>query len=255
MPADCVTWSDLTAPELNALARRNACVLVPIGSTEQHGPHLVTGTDTLLAGAVCERTARIMSAEGHPAVVTPPVWTGLAGHHVGFGGTFSLCLATFSALIWDICASIRGAGFSDIVLVNGHGGNMAALSAIATDLSVRSGRPVWSTTYFVEAAAEIAELLDSQTSLQHACEAETSMIWALSPERVREDRLTDGPGFDMEAAMQPRLRAFEPFSALTANGVSGQASRATPEKGERLLAAAAQVLADRLATRHALSPT
>lgn len=246
-----VAWAELTAPELNALARRGATVLVPVGSTEQHGPHLVTGTDSLLAAEVCRRAALRLTAGGGACIVTPAVWTGLAAHHTGFGGTFSLGLATFAALLGDICASIRAAGFGDIVLVNGHGGNMAALSAIATDIAVQSGHPVWSTTYFVEAAEEIAGCLDAQTALQHAGEAETSMVWALSPGHVRRAELADGPGFDMAAAIAPRLRRFEPFSTLTANGVSGHARRATPEKGLRLLDIAARVLADRLAARPA----
>ncbi|MCR8726465.1 creatininase family protein [Frigidibacter sp. ROC022] len=242
-------------PRAEPTGTPQCCVLVPVGSTEQHGPHLATGTDSILAAAVCERAARLLTTEGRPAAVTPAIWTGLTGHHTGFGGTFTLSLATFSALIRDICASIRGAGFSDIVLVNGHGGNMAALWAVATDISVRSGQTVWSTTYFVEAATGIAAELESQSSLQHACEAETSMIWALSPDQVRQDRLTDGPGFDMAASMQPRLRAFEPFSNLTASGVSGFARRATPEKGERLLASAARILASSLVRRNTPSPT
>lgn len=62
MTQSIVTWADLTAPELNQLAARRAFVLVPVGSTEQHGPHLVTGTDSLLAGAVCEEAARLLQA-------------------------------------------------------------------------------------------------------------------------------------------------------------------------------------------------
>lgn len=249
MTQSIVTWADLTAPELNQLAASRACVLVPVGSTEQHGPHLVTGTDSLLAGAVCEEAARLLEAQGQAAVVTPAIWTGLAAHHVDLGGTFTLSLGTFGALIGEIVTSIRAAGFQDIVLVNGHGGNMAALSATASDLSVRLGHPVWSTTYFVEAGLELAAELEVQDALQHACEAETSMIWALWPERVRQERLVDGPGFDMHAAMQPRLRSFQRFSEHTPNGVSGFPSHATPDKGRRLLAAAAQVLARRLSER------
>lgn len=249
MTPPTVNWAELTAPELNALVARRACVLVPVGSTEQHGPHLATGTDSLLAGAVCEGAARLLAADGRAAVVTPPVWTGLAAHHVDLGGTFTLSLATFSALIGEIVASIRAAGFEDIVLVNGHGGNMAALSAVATDLSARLGQPVWSTTYFVEAAPEIAAELETQVALQHACEAETSMVLALSPQLVRSDRLVDGPGFDMQAAMQPRLRSFQPFSTLTPNGVSGSPHHASAEKGIRLLEASARVLAQRLSAR------
>ena len=244
-----VLWSELTAPELNTLATQGACVLVPVGSTEQHGPHLVTGTDSILASEVCKRAALAMHADGHPCVVAPPLWFGLADHHVDLGGTFTLSLATYSAVLADICASIRGAGFSDIVLVNGHGGNMAALTAIANDMAVRSGLLVYSTTYFIEAAAQINDLLETQSGLQHAGEAETSMIWAISPQMVRTDALVDGPNFDLQTVLQPRLRRFEPFAELTPNGVSGQAKKATAAKGDALLAASATVLARNLMYR------
>jgi len=242
-----VLWSRLTAPELKSLAHADATVLVPVGSTEQHGPHLVTGTDSILVAAVCERAAGEMARSGYPCVVAPTVWTGLADHHVEFGGTFTLGLPTFMALLTDICASIRKAGFSKVVLVNGHGGNMPGLSAAAAEIAAKTGMPVYTTTYFIEAAKEIEALLEAQENLQHACEAETSMIWALRSADVREDRLCDGPGFSLQAALQPSLRTFEPFSRLTQNGVSGSATKATPEKGARLLAACADVLARRIA--------
>lgn len=244
-----VLWADLTAPELNALATRGACVLVPVGSTEQHGPHLVTGTDSILVSEVCERAAQAMTAQGHACVVAPTLWFGLANHHIDFGGTFTLSLATYSMLLADICASICSAGFSDIVLVNGHGGNMAALTAITNEIAVQSDHPIYTTTYFIEAAAEINALLETQSGLQHAGEAETSMIWAISPQRVRIGSLVNGPNFDLQTVLQPQLRRFETFSALTPNGVSGQARNASPEKGEALLAASANVLAQNLIHR------
>ena len=248
-PPASLNWADLTAPELNSLAARRATVLVPVGSTEQHGPHLGTGTDSVLVAEVCRRAASQMSDAGIACVITPTVWTGLAAHHTSFGGTFTLSLATFAALLEDICNSIHGAGFHDVILVNGHGGNMAALTAIATDISVRSGKTVQTTTYFIEAAAEIGVLLEDQAAPQHACEAETSMIWATAPQSLRRKSIVDGPDFDLDASLRPSLRGFQPFSALTANGVSGKASRASAKKGEALLTAASTVLADRLMDR------
>jgi creatinine amidohydrolase len=141
------------------------------------------------------------------------------------------------------------AGFGRIVLVNGHGGNMAALSAVATDISSRTGQRIFTTTYFIEAEQEIASILEEQSNLQHACEGETSMMWALSPDHVRPSALCDGPDFELSHVLQPSLRAFEPFSRITQNGVSGAATNADAKKGERLLAAAAHALTRCLATQ------
>jgi creatinine amidohydrolase len=102
-------WNRLSAPALRALAQRDALVLLPVASTEQHGPHLPTGVDDLLCSAVCRRTAELLAPEV-PAVVAPTIWCGLADHHLPFGGTFSLRLGTLHALLEDLCGSILLAG-------------------------------------------------------------------------------------------------------------------------------------------------
>lgn len=117
-----IDWNRLTAEALRSLAARDAIVLLPAASTEQHGPHLPTGVDDMLVTEVCRRTARLV--EEIPVVVAPTVWCGLADHHVALGGTFTITLATYHALLRDLCRSILGAGFRRIVLVNGHGGNI-----------------------------------------------------------------------------------------------------------------------------------
>jgi creatinine amidohydrolase len=209
-------WSRLTAEALRLLAARDAVVLLPVASVEQHGPHLPTGVDDILVTAVCRRTARLLTL-GMPVVVAPTVWCGLADHHVAFGGTFSLSLATYHALLRDLCRSILKAGFGKIVLVNGHAGN-------------------------------IAGLLEDQGGLMHACEVETSMMMATAPELVDASRLPDahGPAFDVAASLRPTVKRWVAFDRLTASGVLGDARRASAAKGEALLAARATALARRL---------
>jgi len=138
--------------------------------------------DDFLVTAVCRRTARLLAPD-LPGVMTPTVWCGLADHHVAFGGTFSLGLATYYALLHDLCGSILKAGFGKIVLVNGHAGNIAALATIAGELTRELDAPIATATYFMVAAREIAGLLEDQGGLMHACEAETSMMMAEAPER------------------------------------------------------------------------
>ena len=131
-----IEWWRLKAAEINALAARDAVVIVPVGSTEQHGPHLPTQVDSLLVGEIARRAARLAAAST-PVVVAPTVWSGLAEHHMSLGGTLSLDFATFLALLRCICRSLLRQGFHRILLLNGHGSNIAALSVVVNKLAVK----------------------------------------------------------------------------------------------------------------------
>ena len=250
-----IAWNRLSAAALRALAERNAVVLLPVASTEQHGPHLPTGVDDFLCSAVCRRTATLL-AHDTPVVVAPTVWCGLADHHVAFGGTFTLSLATYHALLRDLCRSILAAGFRRIVIVNGHGGNISGLAALSVELTRELDAPIATTTYFTEALAEMRAILEDQDGVMHACEGETSMMLALTPELVDRARLPEahGPAFDIAASLMPSLRRTVSFKELTASGVLGDARRASAVKGEALLQACAQNLAARLRAGEPWSP-
>src|SRR5580700_10194809 len=175
-----VEWRKLRADELRERARSDALVIVPVGSIEQHGPHLPVEVDSMLGETVALRTAKNL-APGGPVVVLPMLWTGLSEHHMSFGGTITLDVATFTAVIEGICTSIVRHGFRRIALLNGHGGNDNALRVCADELAPKLGVPIVQLTYWHAAAEPIAALLETQTSLRHACEAETSMMMALRP--------------------------------------------------------------------------
>src|SRR3712207_4701133 len=81
-----VEWRHLRADQLRDLAAQDAVVFLPVASTEQHGPHLATGVDNILCSEVCRRAALQLSEMGHPIVVAPTLWIGLAEHHMAFGG-------------------------------------------------------------------------------------------------------------------------------------------------------------------------
>ena len=129
-----VLWNRMTAAELREAAAADAIVLLPVASTEQHGPHLATGVDVFLGGEGCRRAA-LLVAEKRRIVVAPTVWMGLAEHHVAYGGTMTVSLSTYHALLRDLCDAILRAGFKHILIVNSHGGNIAALAALTVDLT------------------------------------------------------------------------------------------------------------------------
>lgn len=245
--APVVEWAKMTAPALVDAARDDAIVLLPVASTEQHGPHLATGCDALLGAEVCRRTALTLTQAGTRAIVAPAVWMGLAEHHVAFGGTFTLALATWNALVRDLCRSILRASFKRIVIVNAHGGNIAALQALSEELTRELEAPIAYCTYpqVAEADGLIAPILEDQDNLKHACEAETSMMMALVPDLVDGARLSEAYG-PMETMLSKPLNRWRSFAEMTESGVRGDARRASAEKGERLFDACAQAIASRL---------
>lgn len=241
-----VMWNRMTAETLRAKADEGAMVLLPVASTEQHGPHLATGVDTFLCTEACRLTA-LELANSHPVVVAPCVWMGLAEHHMEFGGTFTLSLRTWHSLLEDLCRSIQRHGFKKIAIINGHGGNISALNALTTDLTRDLGMSIATTTYLIPAmnAGELVDILEDQTGVIHACEAETSMMMHACPDLVEHSRLNEATGLNssMSEVLEPPVHRWHSFKELTSTGVLGDARRSTAEKGEKLFDVMAKSLA------------
>jgi creatinine amidohydrolase len=242
-----VFWNRLKAADLVRLAEEDAIVLLPVASTEQHGPHLATGTDVYLCTEACRRAAEIVRAT-RPIVIAPTVWMGLAEHHMEFGGSFTVSLATWHAILRDVCQSILRAGFKKIMIVNGHGGNVSALNALTIELTRETGAPIATTNYLAFAETEVADILDDQESVQHACEGETSMMMAVEPDLVDRSQLANafGPQASLSSALARKVHVWRSFRSMTPSGVFGNARRSSPEKGERLFDAVARSMAEDL---------
>jgi creatinine amidohydrolase len=242
---DQIYWEQLRSPQLKSLADVNAIVVVPVGSMEQHGPHLPVKVDALLAAEVARRAA--LKVQTHqPILVTPTVWCGLAEHHMDFCGTLTLDFETFHALLRNLCRSIRHHGFRRIFLLNGHGGNIAALNVICSEL-VREleGLRVVSGTYWTlpEVAEKFSEILEVQQNVRHAGEAETSMMLALEPELVDQSILNQADGTPEIPFYGSGVSRWVSFKEVSANGVIGSPSVATAAKGELLLEVASEGIA------------
>ena len=238
-------WSRMKASEINALAELKTVVIVPVASTEQHGPHLPTQVDCLLVGAIAERAAHLAQAS-IPVIVTPTIWSGLAEHHMGLGGTLSLDFPAFFRILRGVCRSIVRDGFERILLLNGHGGNIAALTVAVNELSPELGVPLATATYWLLAQEAFGKILEKQTNVRHACEAETSMVLALAPELVDMKLAVNAVGPTAKEIAQvvgPGAHRWQTFKARTNHGAIGDPSAASAEKGEKLLDAAAQAVA------------
>ena len=238
-------WRRLRADELRERARAGAMVILPVASLEQHGPHLPVEVDTLLGETIARRTAAAIAARGEQALVLPAIWTGLSEHHMSFGGTVTLDYAAFAGLIEGVVRSVLRHGFRRIVLLNAHGGNENALRTITDELTPRLGVPIVQLTYWYAAAAAIAGILEAQTTLTHACEAETSMMLAARPELVATDRIPRA-GANRAPEPAPGVYRWRTIAARSASGVMGQPEAATAAKGERLFAAITEALAAKL---------
>jgi creatinine amidohydrolase len=237
-------WTQLKTTEF-ASDSSGTVVILPVGSTEQHGPHLPVDVDSRLATEIAGRTAEIVSASA-PILVLPTLWVSLAEHHMNFGGTLALDFSTFRAVLGCVVSSLAKQGFSKILILNGHGGNSAALTVIVDEWSRELKVPLACVTYWDAASDAFAAILDGQTNLRHACEAETSMVLAIAPHLVdvKEAQRVQAPRDGLVPTGGVfRSRRIEEWSQ---SGVVGAPALATSEKGVLLLNAAAEAIAGRI---------
>lgn len=197
-------------------------VLVPVGSTEQHGPHLPLGTDTLVATAVADAlAARLGPDVPGGAWVAPPVAYGSSGEHQSFPGTVSIGTEALRVVLVELVRSVR-TWCDRVVLVNGHGGNLEAVRGVVEQLTYEGHRVDW-----VPCAVAGADA--------HAGRTETSLVLHLQPDAVRTALAEAGCTTPVRDLL-PALRAGG-VAAVSANGVLGDPTGASAAEGERLLAA------------------
>ncbi len=239
-----VRWERLTAPQLRALAERDAVVVVPVASLEQHGPHLPVWTDSFIGHSVSVRAAELCA--DLPAVVLPPMWLGLSEHHFPFGGTISVDYATFAGILRCIVRSLLADGFGKVMLFNSHGGNIDPLAVSARELAHEFGIPVLTTTITKVAPDAISQALTAQSGIAHACEGETSIWMHLDPSQVRMEEIAQSvsPNAPVGNPVVTRFWSFSERAPVT--GVRGDARAATPEKGQVIFEAMAEGLAKEL---------
>lgn len=240
-----VEWARMTAPTLREIAGKpGALAILPIGSLEQHGPHLPVITDTASASAAAIRAARLV-AEDIPVAVLPGLWTGMSEHHLPFGGTITLDYDTLSRLIRCIVRSLKTLGFQRLFIVNGHGGNMDPLAVAVRELAVEFGMPIVATTPWMLAPEEAQKIFEVDTGAHHACEGEASVMLAIVPDAVKTEMFGQAFGNQQHPVDVPadvsRFYSFSERAPVT--GTWGDPRSATAEKGERFLDLQAQELA------------
>lgn len=229
---------DLTSPEAGAALAEASLAVWPVGSTEQHGPHLPVATDSTIAEAFA---GRLVEALGPRAIGLPPLRLGLSEHHLEFPGTLTLRPATYLAVVADVVESVAHAGLRRLLVVNGHGGNIDALR-LAARIARRDHGMAVAAVMWSQIAGDVARSIAASDTYGHACEVETSLALAIAPEKVRLDRMEPIGDRRTTSAetMPPSTVVDQPhgFRAWTADGALGTPAAASVEDGQRLLDAA-----------------
>ena len=235
---------DLSWTDVRDLAKEIGVVVLPIGAIEQHGPHLPTATDALLAEQITKLALERLP--DHAKVWRLPVQSyGKSNEHLGFEGTISLRAETLMAVVTDIAVSVAASGFRRLCFVNAHGGNSALLAMMAREIRVATGLMVFNT--FTNAGApdpiEIPAL-EAKYGI-HANDWETSLMLHLRPDLVQMDKavkeyptLEGDVGLTSGAAVAAWLTRDWSIS-----GVFGDATLATAERGAARLEVSVVALA------------
>ncbi|WP_247729784.1 creatininase family protein [Halovivax limisalsi] len=228
MHLERVAWPDAADLETDL-------AVLPVGSTEQHGPHAPLGTDTMAAEAVAE--AGVEAYDGEVAIA-PAIPVGVAEEHRHFAGTLWLEPDTFRAVVRDCVTSLGHHGFDRVVVVNGHGGNADALHEATGELTRHEDVYAVAFTWFDAVGEHSADM-------GHAGPLETSLLRAIEPDLVREDRVEDARdgAADGWGEWVSFANLAHDAAEFTENGVVGDPTDGDAARGEELLDLAAASLA------------
>ena len=249
-------WAEWSTADFMALNRDRAMAVLPLGATEQHGPHLPLCVDTALVDGVVAASLPHLPAD-LPALFLPTQAVGLSPEHAAFAGTLTLKPETVLRLWTDMAESVHAAGVRKLVLFNAHGGHVGLMDVVARDLRARLGLLVFSVNWYglpllTEAGDDVNALFPPEEHRYgiHAGDMETSMLLALAPGLVRMDaarhfasasqaRAQQCPvlGNGKSAKLAWQMQDYNPWGAV------GNAAAATPEKGHALVQAAGRALA------------
>lgn len=209
-------YVDLSRSRWPEIPPTGATVLVPVGSTEQHGPHLPLSTDGVIAAAVAQRTAHQLPGA---VFVAPPLAFGNSGEHAGFPGSVSIGHEALWLVLIEMVRSLS-LWAEHTVLVNGHGGNVRTLVDAVTQLRIEGHRVTWTGCDFPGSDA-------------HAGRTETSVMLHLSPHDVAVDKAEPGNTRPL-AELMPELEE-NGVRRVAPNGVLGDPTGATAQEGRRLM--------------------
>lgn len=237
-------YEKLTWPEINDAVELGKVCIVPVGSVEQHGPHLPLDVDMVCPVGIAQGTGRAISEK---VLVLPIITYGYTGHVMDFPGTINTNYDTFQEMCLDLTRSLAYHGFKKIILLNGHGSNMPNLDLVARRTNLETDAECMVIAWWNLLTIDPKFLPSWRESkfpggCAHACELETSLYLYLDEDNVRKDKIKNGTiSFNEENNPFNWCDLFGAGAATVVNwtssysetGVLGEAEKATKEKGER----------------------
>ena len=235
-------WQDLTSPDFGALDADRTVTVLPLCATEQHGPHLPTGTDTMIAQGLTGEVAGRFKGD-FDLVFLPALSIGASQEHARFAGTISISTAALIEQISAIGAQVAASGLKKLVLVSSHGGNIAAMSAAALACreqhSLLAVTMTWSRLGLPDGAVDADELAIGV----HGGFEETSLMLHFRPDLVQMEKAADFASLQSDlAGRYTHLRAHGPVGFgwlagdLNPSGVVGNAASANAAAGRDISA-------------------
>jgi creatinine amidohydrolase len=225
-------YQRLTWEEMNDAIAAQKVVVLPTGSTEQHGPHLPLEVDAFLVESVCLELGRRAPDR---VLVLPTVAFGLNRHHIDFPGTIHIEPEVFIAFCLNITKSVAYHGFEKILIVNGHGSNTPLVDLVARKTVLATNSLCAAVNYY-SLGVEAFNRIRQTPVMAHADEFETSLYLYLAPERARMDKAVadnDVAGKYMSSdSTSPHVRFNDFWGRWTKVGVHGDPTAATAEKGK-----------------------
>lgn len=235
----------MTQPEAETILKRSGLAIIPMGSVEQHGPHLPCGTDYLASLVIGKKVAETVDG-----LLVPFCPVGVTPFHMSFAGTLTLQPRTFMAVVEDICASLAQHGAKKIVFLNWHEGNTSSMNLAAVAAQQKLGVRV----LVVQACYIAFELFGQECGLTHGGELEVLPVLAYDPSLVHLERATNGSPPEKAKKIDGlrRGRAAYPFlkdiREIAPTGWYGEPQKATEEKAKVFLDKVAQAAADYIQT-------
>ena len=232
-------YNHLTWEEMNNAIGAEKTVILPTGATEQHGRHLPLDVDSFLVESVCMEVGR---QRPDLLLVLPTVSYGLNLHHIDFPGTIHIEPEVFISFCLNITKSVAYHGFKKILIVNGHGSNTTLVDLVARKTVLATDSICASVNYFSLAIDAFKQVRETKT-IAHADELETSLYLYLAPERVQMDKAVAGEDVtgkyvSSDSTSENPVRFSDYWGRWTSNGVHGDPTSATAEKGEIIFKAA-----------------
>ncbi len=248
-------WAELNTRDFAALDPARTVAVLPLGATEQHGPHLPLSVDSVLVDGVVNAALSHLSL-ADPVLVLPTQTLGLSTEHTAFAGTLHVSPQTLIQVWCDIGASVARAGVKKLLMFNAHGGNVGLMDVVARELRAQHGLIVYSSSWYnlpLDASVMAQFSADEHRFGIHAGDIETSMMLALAPDQVHMPAAQNFASTSQDRAKQFAVLGNGKSAKLgwhmqdyNPHGAAGNAAAATAAKGEALVHSAGEQLAQLL---------